>query len=134
MISPSRQGGFTLIEVVVAFAIFALCVGALYEVFQSSLQRTLQGEQRAEALSHAESLLSELRVRPPPWPEHASGQFDDGYAWDVAVKAHVEPKASSPSAPPAFDPWLDVDVTVSVHHDAHLLATLRSVELQPVSP
>lgn len=131
---PSAQRGFTLIEVVVALAVFALCISAVYEVFQSSLRRMHQSDRRALALLHAESLLSELRVRPGPWSEHAGGHLADGFSWTVSVEPYVGANALPSEPAPASDPWKNVLVIVDVHEGASPGAILHSVELEPLQP
>jgi general secretion pathway protein I len=100
-----HQTGFTLIEVVIAFAIFALCAGALYEVFASSARRTAQSRDREIAWLTAQSVLSELRARPAPWKPRQTGQSAAGVSWRVDV-APVENEGIQPHE------WQAVRVTV----------------------
>ncbi|MEZ5512454.1 MAG: type II secretion system protein [Steroidobacteraceae bacterium] len=51
------QRGFTLIEVIVAFAITILVVGALYTAWGGALARSDRARREALAVLHAESLL-----------------------------------------------------------------------------
>jgi general secretion pathway protein I len=55
----TQQRGFTLLEAVVAFAVLAISLGALYEAFGGSLLRSRQGEQRQASLLLAQSILAQ---------------------------------------------------------------------------
>jgi len=122
--SRVNQRGFTLIEVVVAFAIFALSVGALYEITRDAMRRTGKADERARAWLTAESELAALRVRVTPWPPEESGVTPDGLEWRVQTSEHE------------FDthrdgPWhaFDVAVRVKPKGSSGAEVLLRSVEL-----
>lgn len=118
------QKGFTLIEVVVAFAIFALSVGALYGLFSSATKRTAQADAREAALLVAQSMLSQLRAQPGLVPTEQTGTMPNGLAWQIQVapfKANIADKS----------PWRAVEVTVSVRDPQHAAYeySLKSIEL-----
>lgn len=84
-----RQRGFTLIEVVVAFAILALSLGALYESFGDSLRRGGEARQAELATLRAESLLAEYRGSGGLLPkEHTGEDAELGYSWRISVKPY----------------------------------------------
>jgi general secretion pathway protein I len=66
MTSLRRARGFTLIEVVVAFAILALSLGALYESFGGALRRSAAGRDA--------DLGIEWRIEAKPYPAELSEQ------------------------------------------------------------
>ena len=122
------QQGFTLIEVVVAFAIFTLAVGALYESFAGAVRRNTQAQNRDQELLVAQSLLSRLRTAPAPWEPEESGSLDNGWHWRTEV-APFDAAANERS------PWRAVAVTVHVSGEgagANELV-LHSVELARVA-
>jgi prepilin-type N-terminal cleavage/methylation domain-containing protein len=123
-----QQSGFTLLEVLVAFAIFVLSVGALYESFAGSLQRTLKAEVEERAWLTAQSLLTEIRVRSAPWPAEEEGETSTGLYW----------KRSTTPYPTNSDPgslWQAYQVVIEVHPHSRVAGNvaLRSVELVDVS-
>ena len=124
---PQRQQGFTLIEVVVAFAIFALAMAALYESFAGASRRVTQTHDRAQALLTAQSLLSRVRASPVPWEPEQSGRLADGGFWRI----DVAPFAVSMGE---ISPWRAFAVTVHVARDEAGMkeVLLRSVELARV--
>lgn len=68
-----RQQGFTLIEVIVAFAIFALSIGAIFEVFSEAVHTSERVRERDLAWLTAQSVLSRLRIEEAPWPSEQRG-------------------------------------------------------------
>ena len=85
-----RQG-FTLIEVLVAFAILALSLTALMQVFGTGLRNTVVSEAYVRATLLAESKLAAVGVEQPLEPGERNGDFgtaggeDKGYRWRVVV-------------------------------------------------
>jgi Tfp pilus assembly protein PilV len=118
-----------LIEVVVAFAIFALSLAALYESFGGALRRSAQAENRERGLLVAQSLLSSLRASAAPWKAEDSGTLENGGWWRIDV-APFDASASERSQ------WRAFAVTVQVGSDPAVPrpVTLRSVELARVPP
>ena len=62
---PPRQHGFTLVELVAAFVIFALGFGILLQVLSSCLHTTAQSADYTRAALWAQSLLDPLGVGEP---------------------------------------------------------------------
>lgn len=126
---PHGQGGFTLIEVVVAFAIFTLAIGALYETFAGAVRRSAQADVHDQELLIAQSLLSQLRTSPAPWKAEESGSTEGGWRWRTEV-APFDAAANERSS------WRSFAVTVHVSSESNKVseAVLRSVELARVAP
>ena len=124
-----QQDGFTLIEVVVAFAIFALAMGAIYESFAGAVRRSAQSDMRDQELMVAQSLLSKLRTSPVPWKAEDTGSLEGGWRWRTEV-APFEAAASERS------PWRTFAVAVHVANEKNpgSEAVLRSVELARTEP
>ena len=88
--SPSSSSsGFTLLEVLVAFTILALVLGALYRVFASSARHARLVQDYTYALSLAEARLAEAgRLEPlgPGLQAAAVGPF----RWQRRVSGYAE--------------------------------------------
>jgi general secretion pathway protein I len=127
-VNRRRQSGFTLLEVLVAFAIFALSVGALYESFAGSLRRTLKAEAEERAWLSAQSLLAEIRVRPAPWPGEEEGVTRTGLDWKRSTRPY-------PSGTDPRSSWQAYQVVIEVHPHLKVAGTvvLRSIELVNVA-
>ena len=131
MLFPRRQKGFTLIEVVVAFAIFALSMGALYESFGGALRRNSQAHEREQALLVAQSVLARVRVAPVPWKPEDSGSPEGGWQWRVEVAPFDADAAESKQSP-----WQTFAVTIHLAREGSNAkeVVLSSIELARTTP
>ena len=92
MRAPSRQRGFTLIELVIAFVVFAFALGALREINASSLRAARRSAAMTEAALLAKSKLDELGVGVALEEGGESGRFEGtDYAWQLEVRKEDPP-------------------------------------------
>jgi general secretion pathway protein I len=120
------QQGFTLIEVVVAFAIFALAVGALYEILFGAVKRASATKRLSHDWLLAQSLLAEQTVRPFPWRD-SQGTTEDGALWQLKITPLEAAYAAS------SEPWRLQQISVSVSRQgAKAPVTISSVEIERV--
>ena len=124
MTARRRQRGFTLIEVVVAFVILALSLGAIYESFGGSLRRTATASKRELAALRAESLLAEFRGSGGLAPQPRSGNDSAGNQWRILTKPYSAELADKSA-------WVAEAVTVEVSWGAQASHRLKleTVEL-----
>lgn len=82
----NKSHGFSLLEVLVAFAVLTVTLGVLLQLF-SLASRTAQvaGEQQ-KALLLAESKLVELAAGRTLQPGQDQGRFDDKYWWQTHIE------------------------------------------------
>ena len=81
----TRQRGFTLIELVAAFAIFALGFGVLMHILSTCLHTTAQAADYTRAALWAQSLIDMQGVGEPLQEGSSSGRFDDRFSWQMNV-------------------------------------------------
>jgi general secretion pathway protein I len=90
-----RQAGFSLIEMVAAFLVFAIAMGVLMEILATSIHSTRASNAYTMAALWAESKLDTIGVGAPIEAGSSSGRFDDGYSWQLDIQlvdpANVEP-------------------------------------------
>lgn len=77
-----RMSGFTLLEVVIAFAILGLSLSALYGVFASSLSRVRRNAQLSEGTLIAQSLLARAGSEIPAEQASYQGEWH-GYGYQL---------------------------------------------------
>lgn len=92
---PGRRGpralarGFSLLEVLVAFALMSVILGVLFQVFSGGLRLAAQGGEYSVALRLAESRLAMAGVTERLALGEQSGEFDlPGYRWRQFVEPH----------------------------------------------
>ena len=78
-----RDGGFTLLEVLVAFAIAALALSVLANASVAGLTNATEAGRYMDALARARSHLAGLAW--PPAPGDFEGEDGQGYHWHVRI-------------------------------------------------
>jgi general secretion pathway protein I len=127
-LKSARSGGFTLLEVIIAFVIMALVVGATFDTFSTGLRSALLTGDYAGAVVRAESRLALLAFSEPLEAGVKSGKFDDVYVWRTEVRP-VPADKETDTPPPPFSLY-DVVVTVAWGSGAHARKiTLKSQRL-----
>lgn len=90
----STQGGFSLLEVLVAFSILALSLGVLMQIFSGSLRNVDVSRDQAQAVVIAQSLLASAGVEAPLAAGESAGTLDDRFRWSLlATPMQLEPLA-----------------------------------------
>lgn len=90
-----RARGFTLIELIAAFLVFAIAIGLLMQVLSSAMRQVRQSSDYTMAALWAQSKLDAVGVGERIEPGHSDGSFDDTYKWDLTVQ-QVDPSAVEP--------------------------------------
>ena len=80
-----RNGGFTLIEVLVAFVLLAMLLGGFLNVFSSGLKSVRSSEAHAAAVQVAEARMATIGVEIPLAEGVETGLSDDGYRWTTEI-------------------------------------------------
>ena len=103
-----RGAGFTLLEVLVAFIIAALAIGALLQGSAGGLQNARVAAHYQEAISRAQSRMDLLQANLRPGEQR--GDDGGGFTWRVLVQpgatvprprpARAPPPGGQPGAPP----------------------------------
>ena len=87
--SIKSQQGFSLLEILVAFIIMGAVVGALLQLFSSSMRSVLLSDEYSYAAQVAESALTRLGIEIPIEANITQGRdINDNYRWSVEVKPY----------------------------------------------
>lgn len=104
---PAR--GFTLLEVMLAFALLAVGLGLLLAIQSGGLRQVRQGALASEASLHAQSLLDSLGVLEPIETGRREGELDAGrFRWAMEISEVEDPARAAVPALPG-QPLIDAD-------------------------
>ena len=91
-IASHRQGGFTLLEVILAFALLATGLGLLLGLQSRGLQQIRWAGDASQASLYAQSKLDSIGVLDYIAPGHSEGKFEDGrYRWTLDIREVKDP-------------------------------------------
>ncbi|GAB3114803.1 type II secretion system minor pseudopilin GspI [Aestuariicella hydrocarbonica] len=93
--------GFSLLEVLVAFAILTLTLAVVMQVFSQVVSNTARVESRRLALMMAESQLNYMVANDMESGRY-QGEFDNGYRWQADVEA-MRPLDDEATDTPAWE-------------------------------
>ena len=126
--------GYTLIEVIVAFAVLALGLMLLLGTLSGATRQVRESDRAGRAALYAQTLLDQVGVGEALAPGQRDGQFEDGrYRWVLDVAPYRDPQAP-PGQPvaPGGPQLLQLALTVAWGESPRERLQLRSLRL--VSP
>ncbi len=117
--------GFTLLEVLVAFAILAVAMAALMQAFSQGLRSLEAAEDYGTAAMLARSKMAEVGPIIPIEEGEHTGDLANGWQWRVVVL----PYAGDDDASAEASALRLYDVQVAIERDELPLAELRSLRV-----
>jgi general secretion pathway protein I len=119
------RAGFTIMEVLIALAVVAVCLAAIGAVVGVTSRGVRSLEQHVALVEVARSVAASV----PPHSEHAiqpgAGEVA-GHRWQV----DVAPWTGSAGADQSASPWFPQIVTIRVRSPSGALLALQTVRLQ----
>jgi len=110
----SREQGYSLIEVIVAFAVLALALTLLLGTLSGGVRQIRESADAGRAALHAQSLLETLGVDEPLIPGRSTGEFDEGrYQWELNVTPWLDSGRASPALDDDAPRLLELHLAVS---------------------
>ncbi len=85
MMLPRPSRGFTLIEMIAAFVIFAIAVGALMQILTMSMNNARRSADETRAALWAQSMLDIVGIGERVEAGSSDGEFDDKYHWEMQI-------------------------------------------------
>ncbi|UQY88307.1 prepilin-type N-terminal cleavage/methylation domain-containing protein [Stenotrophomonas rhizophila] len=91
-----HQRGYSLLEVIVAFALLALALTLLLGSLSGAARQVHNADLRTRAMLHAQSLLAATGIGQPLQEGRSQGDWEDGrYRWELQVEPYVDARASA---------------------------------------
>lgn len=85
-INPGRHsGGFTLLELLLAFMVFALSFATVLEILSGSMRNTVRARHFTEAALTAQSIMDQVGVTIPLEAGNQVNGDSGGYRWELEV-------------------------------------------------
>lgn len=107
------QRGYSLIEVIVAFALLALALTLLLGTLSGATRQVRWSGDAARAALHAQSLLDTVGVGERLQPGRHDGEFDDGrYRWSLQVSPWTDPLPADAPRPLSAAQLYELELTV----------------------
>ena len=135
----SRQRGFSLLEILVAFSILALSLGVLMQIFSGTLRNADVTRDQAQAVALAQSLLAAAGVETTLAQGESAGVMDDKFHWVLRVSPSVQDlragEAEAVRSPLPLVLW-EVAVRVAWGGDSRIpekSLTLTTLRVQPAA-
>ncbi|HYG05909.1 MAG TPA: prepilin-type N-terminal cleavage/methylation domain-containing protein [Stenotrophomonas sp.] len=131
-----HQRGYTLLEVIVAFALLAMALALLLGTLSGGVRQVRAADAATRATLHAQSLLAALEMEAPLAPGHREGQFEQGrYRWQLDLRAWTDPRppASPQPVAPADAQLLELELVVRWGAGANEQLHWRSLRLVPAA-
>jgi general secretion pathway protein I len=126
------DGGFTLIETLVALAILSIALSVLLTVFGDGIRRQGRAEQLAMATLQAQSLLARVGVDIPLKTGAATGALSKGLHWRLHVDRYGD--AGDRKAWPSDAYQVVVEVVSEEGNRNEPLVRLVTLRLGPKEP
>lgn len=83
---PHRPGGFTLLEVLVAFVIVTLVFGVAFRTYSTGISNARHAGDYTTAALWGDSKLAQLATDGPLREGTANGIFEGGYRWRLEIR------------------------------------------------
>ena len=131
-----RQRGFTLLEVIVAFALLALALTLLLGSLSGAARQVREAEDASRATLHAQSLLAQIGVGETLQSGQQEGQFEQGrYRWRLSIAPFVDPqKAQAALIDPGAPQLLELDLAVQWGEAPGQRLRWQTLRLAPSDP
>ena len=106
-----RAGGFTLLEVLLAFVIFSISFAVVLQIISGSIRNTMRSKQYTEVALIAQSVMDQVGLDIPlELGSQASGE-EGAYRWELGIYEYEQPELTDEA------------------YDSVMLADLAGVEL-----
>jgi prepilin-type N-terminal cleavage/methylation domain-containing protein len=106
-----QDSGFTLIEALVATAVFAMLLGALYQGLSAGWRGLQKANSETVALALLSRQLASIGVETPLQPSSTAGSTTDGVTWQADILPYHPTQSANLPSPPAYQGfWVSVTV------------------------
>jgi len=124
-VTTTRQSGFSLLEVLVAFAILSMSLGGLYQAFSNSLRNVGVSGDYSRAMIIAEARLAEAMAQVPVNEGSDQGEVENRYRWQTMVRRYEVADEEADSKLIPYQVHVEVNWLDGKHTRQYEITTLR---------
>jgi len=86
---PARGRGFTLLELLLAFMVFALSFAAVLQILTGSMRNTVRARHYSEAALTAQSLMDQVGYEIPLETGFLANGESGEYRWEIGIQEYA---------------------------------------------
>jgi general secretion pathway protein I len=86
----AKNGGFTLLELLLAFMVFAISFATVLEIMSGSIRNTVRAREYTEAALTAQSVMDQVGLEIPLEAGTSMAGESGDYRWSIEVYEYVE--------------------------------------------
>ena len=98
-ITSNGEGGFALIEILVAVSVLAISLVVIFQLFSGGLKSRQLSEQYARGVFHAREKMAEMLLTPDLSEGEIQGEFEDAYEWQAVITRVVSEEGEAKNLP-----------------------------------
>ena len=97
--TSNGEGGFALIEILVAVSVLAISLVVIFQLFSGGLKSRQLSEQYARGVFHAREQMAEILLIPDLSEGETQGEFEDAYEWQAVITRVVSEEDEEKNLP-----------------------------------
>ena len=97
--TSNGEGGFALIEILVAVSVLAISLVVIFQLFSGGLKSRQLSEQYARGVFHAREKMAEMLLTPDLSEGEIQGEFEDAYEWQAVITRVVSEEGEAKNLP-----------------------------------
>ena len=133
---PVRSEGFTLLELLLAFVVFALSFATVLEILSGSMRNTIRARHYTEAALTAQSVMDQVGLEIPIEVGMAADGESGDYRWELEMFAY-EPQTQELADLALADltgielveVWLEISWGEYPREQRHVFSTVKAMNL-----
>ena len=97
--TSNGEGGFALIEILVAVSVLAISLVVIFQLFSGGLKSRKLSEHYARGVFHAREKMAEILLTPELSEGEIQGEFEDAYEWQAVITRVVSEEGEEKNLP-----------------------------------
>ena len=89
-VAPSRSRGFTLLELLLAFVVFALSFATVLEILSGSMRNTVRARHYSEVALTAQSVMDQVGLEIPLQAGQTVSGESGEYEWELQIFSYQD--------------------------------------------